>query len=565
LQVSLDLSPLDDHVMKPLRSRRVKCDETNPYCQRCLKLKLACGGYPDWKLWRSRKSQTARILPKGNPPAVGQLQTVLRVHQKSQIHVISSESQPLNEQEGQYFRIYLESIAKQIHAPFKSSLWERLIPQISEREPFIRQAIVAIGAISKAGVAVDRAVQNADHQFVEYQYALKQYGKALKGMRDAINGGKHDLRKAMIACLLVFTFEGMLGNQASAAGHAESGLMLLYRYMNGENSTQIPWQIRKDWCEHLFEEELLHTFTVLDLQVLLFMDHRSQEVHRKMKDEQNMIISRAPEELKSLDMITRVWQHMMSRNYHFCKELQGLNLKKLEEARADTRWEESANMKADELLLSSATETTIPLQKEKLKYLNEINRWSMASRKVFEAVAAGTSEHEKLLAAVLQVQAKGGYIMLAGAFFTAETSYDVFLPEFTTIVNLSAFLLAQGKDLQDCRAVKPPRFNFHVGIVPYLFLVGSRCRLDAVRQKAIDLLLSSNYREGIWDAHAVAHMAKWLRSIELGGMQPDGSIPEEHRAILTAVNIDLHRKRAKLACSQRTKDGPKTTETLLTW
>jgi hypothetical protein len=34
---------------------------------------------------------------------------------------------------------------------------------------------------------------------------------------------------------------------------------------------------------------------------------------------------------------------------------------------------------------------------------------------------------------------------------------------------------------------------------------------------------------------------------------------------LTAVNIDLHRKRAKLACSQRTKDGPKTTETLLTW
>jgi hypothetical protein len=189
----------------------------------------------------------------------------------------------------------------------------------------------------------------------------------------------------------------------------------------------------------------------------------------------------------------------------------------------------------------------------------------MASRKVFEAVAAGTSEHEKLLAAVLQVQAKGGYIMLAGAFFTTETAYDVFLPEFTTIVKLSAFLLAQGKDLQDCRAVAPPRFNFHVGIVPYLFLVGSRCRLDAVRQKAIDLLLSSNYREGIWDAHAVAHMAKWLRSVELGGMQPDGTIPEEHRAILTAVNIDLHRKRAKLACSQRTKDGPKTTETLLTW
>jgi hypothetical protein len=49
---------------------------------------------------------------------------------------------------------------------------------------------------------------------VEHQYALQQYEKALKGMRRAIENGEHDLRNALLACLLSFSMESLQGRQS---------------------------------------------------------------------------------------------------------------------------------------------------------------------------------------------------------------------------------------------------------------------------------------------------------------------------------------------------------------
>jgi len=42
-------------------------------------------------------------------------------------------------------------------------------------------------------------------------------------------------------------------------------------------------------------------------------------------------------------------------------------------------------------------------------------------------------------------------------------------------------------------------------------------------------------------------------------------VPEEKRAFLTAVNVDMFNRRAILGASQRTKDGVVRTNTVLTW
>jgi hypothetical protein len=97
---------------------------------------------------------------------------------------------------------------------------------------------------------------------LDYQYALKQYGKALRGMKDAIASGQHDLRKALVACLLIFCFEGLLGNQASAAAHAESGLNLLYSWTNSNNP---PGQTNKPLGDRVLEKNFIEAFTALDL------------------------------------------------------------------------------------------------------------------------------------------------------------------------------------------------------------------------------------------------------------------------------------------------------------
>jgi hypothetical protein len=111
-----------------------------------------------------------------------------------------------SEQEVRCFRIFCEETAPQIGGPFKTSLWERLIPQTSDMVPFVRNAMVAIRALSKVSRDARKLQPNSPdgkgnhHLELKHQYALKQYDKALKGVRKAIADGQQDLRNALIAC-----------------------------------------------------------------------------------------------------------------------------------------------------------------------------------------------------------------------------------------------------------------------------------------------------------------------------------------------------------------------------
>jgi hypothetical protein len=241
--------------------------------------------------------------------------------------------------------------------------------------------------------------------------------------------------------------------------------------------------------------------------------------------------------------------------------MQGIDLQRIQAERSETPWEGSANMKA-ELLLSNPAEAPWPVKEEHLRYCNDIDRWTTATLSLFADISAGTNEREKVCAAMLQVQTKINRIMLAGTFFTSETAYDAFIPEFTAIIELSEIILPY---ILSSYSGSAPRFHLDIGIVAALFLVGSRCRVDSIRKRAIDMLMAANYREGIWDAAAVGHIARWLRSLETEDLEDGAPVPEEKRVVLTAINVDLYNKRAMLGATQRTKDGPIQRSTLLLW
>ena len=417
----------------------------------------------------------------------------------------------------------------------------------------MRHAIIAIGALSKQKKSrLQYKLSYPTNPALDYEYALKQYGKSLRGMRDAIASGQHDIRKALIACILVFCFEGLLGNQASAAAHAESGLNLLQHWTESNKSSN-----------RFLEKSLIDAFTALDLQLLFFMDNRSPTVHHDTKASLSQAIEGMPQEFESLDDARFFWQLIIRRNYHFNKAIQGIDLKSIQEDREDTPWEGSANMPPGELLLSPAKDEPLSLKEEQLRYRKDIDRWSAASATLFKRVGRGQNEAEMVGAAILQTQAKTNHIMLAATFFATEMAYDIFIPEFAAIVTLSEYIYPRIVSRSDESAA--PRFHHDIAIVPPLYLAATKCRVDAIRQKAIALLFSANYREGIWDAPAVGHMAVWLRSVEREGLDNDQLVPEENRAFLTAINCDLHNNRAILSCGQRTKDGLVSRNTLLTW
>lgn len=353
------------------RIRRVKCDEAKPYCQRCTKFGVVCEGYKARvakappREQRRQKIQTKALLPRHGPL------------QPLPIYRLNAGTGFEDELNGRCFRIYLEETAKQINGPFPNSLWGKLIPQISEQEPFVRSAIIAIGALEKhshARFQLHQKPSGPSFQGNDYQYALKQYEKSLRGMRDAIARGKHNLRNALIACLLVFIFEGMLGNQAAAAMHAESGLNLLFQSAIGDSPGK-SWQGQKSATHQRFEEDLLLAFSALDLQVLLFMDRRSKTIHEQMKIFQTKIIGTMPAEFKSLDEARSLWQLIINRNYHFLKSLQALDMEVLREKGLYME-EGSANMKANELLLSDPKEGPMTHKEKHLSYRIDIGRWT---------------------------------------------------------------------------------------------------------------------------------------------------------------------------------------------
>ena len=186
----------------------------------------------------------------------------------------------------------------------------------------------------------------------------------------------------------------------------------------------------------------------------------------------------------------------------------------------------------------------------------------VAAANLFDNIAKNGDERQKAGAALLMAQTKISHIMLSGTFFKTETAYDIFLPEFTAILDLAEKLLPY---LMSTRQSVEPRFSVDIGVVPGVFLVASRCRFDEVRKRAIDMLFSCQLREGIWDALAVAHVAKWLRSLEREGLAEEEMVPEEKRAVLSAINIDLHNKKATLAAIQKAKTGDIQRETSIAW
>ena len=522
-----------------------------------IKSRFECEGY---KVSYNRANQGKRralaIAPQQSRP-------ILPVTAKASLVQFPGQGRFQSDIDGHCFHIFLQESAVDICGAFPSSLWDRLIPQISETEPFVRHAVLAIGALARHSKAqLHLPAPGSSVPGPDFQYALKQYGKSLQGMREAIAGGQHNLRKALIACLLIFCFEGMLGNQTSAAAHAESGGMLLVQHFMRKPQKTIGWPAEEAWELQPNEVEILIAFNSLDLQVLLFLDHRDKRLHRQIVENSNATLKTQPTVFETLHEARRFWQVVMNRNFHFLKSLQAVDIKNIQEARTATPWEDSANFQVNELLLSDPAGETPSLKQDVARYQADIESWRASSKPLFDTIMAGNEERQKVAVAILGVQTIISGIMLESSFFTSELSYDKFLPEFGTVVSLCKIILPY---IHSTHQGVAPRFNLDIGIVAALNLVGSRCRSDALWKDAIDMLFMSNVREGIWDALAVAHKVKWLRSVELEGLTPGDFIPEEKRAVMTAINIDLYKRRMMVGATQKGKGGVVERKTLIEW
>ena len=191
----------------------------------------------------------------------------------------------------------------------------------SEGEPFIRHAIVAVGALAKPDndrreCTRTRALAS---NLPKPTYALRKYHQAIRGLQELMSRhGSYDTRNVLIACL-VFCFETLQGNLASAISHAEKGLMLFYESVRPCHQSPTITAATKHLERQMNEGDLVHGCAGLDLYIMFWRDTRSEELHRAIVTMQNAQIAQMPRGNMDMTVARGFWLLMARRNYHFFK------------------------------------------------------------------------------------------------------------------------------------------------------------------------------------------------------------------------------------------------------
>ncbi|KKY36713.1 putative c6 zinc finger domain protein [Diaporthe ampelina] len=176
-----------------------------------------------------------------------------------------------------------------------------------------------------------------------------------------------------------------------------------------------------------------------------------------------------------------------------------------------------------------------------LSFRGRIEAWADAFEHILSSrFSPGVSSQEKAAIAVLKMSQIMGQVLFLMTFSDSEQHFDVFQPQFKTIVDLGLEVVGDEErraaekrcpDPRTCHhhnSQEPdifgghtymanhikPSFSADLGIVPPLYVVATKCRSPVLRRQAIQLLRSSSRREGMWDSELTARIGTWIMNIE---------------------------------------------------
>ncbi|KAK7996174.1 hypothetical protein PG991_015641 [Apiospora marii] len=193
--------------------RRVKCDEQKPKCVRCEKLNHKCTYAANSEAKSPKESSSPDSCRSSPAREVGTLFYQPRCYN-------------LNSQEGLYFELYQNKVAKRLAYP---ELWYRSVLRESVRDKTVRHGVIAIGALAQAGL--EHAARPSTRQVprrtlskelmrsTHYREAIQNYTQALSTFRNRmeLEGGSTPPRTVIIATLLFLIFEQMQGNSKNSS------------------------------------------------------------------------------------------------------------------------------------------------------------------------------------------------------------------------------------------------------------------------------------------------------------------------------------------------------------
>ncbi|PWY81988.1 hypothetical protein BO70DRAFT_44022 [Aspergillus heteromorphus CBS 117.55] len=192
------------------RARHVKCDEAPVACHNCTATGRRCDGYD-------------QILPSA-PKA-----------KATSIAVALAMSLPgMSENERHHFQYFEKNTIPMLAAYGDSDVWQQLVLQMSQKEPAVCHAAVALSAIHGE---YERKATGSRFISSHHRFALEQYNRAMSTIHERIQSNHPQVREIVLMCCIIFVIVELFeGAPKNAFTHLQQGLNILNNSRSGRVS-----------------------------------------------------------------------------------------------------------------------------------------------------------------------------------------------------------------------------------------------------------------------------------------------------------------------------------------
>jgi hypothetical protein len=540
--------------------RKVKCGEEKPICFRCLKLgKLgATSTHCEYRSPNTKSSKKKlhvefqNLLPQPTSTSESGKGPTRNITLNDTLILFQGDLLPCpsrgffkSQQEYRFYQFFSEDVSHELAGFKASNLWQKSILQAAEADPFIRHAVVAVGALYKITHNAPHMRPSDAHRLykAEHDFAVQEYQKSIVSMRNAITTSSMDVRSALIACLLTVCFENAYGRKDLALFNCLSGAKMRQKFaispLGNRSKYRAPARAGLlTSCS--IEDELLAAFSRLDLSSMIFIDFHPSGSHRILKDELDNLTEDMPTRFNDMEEVVAYGNIIINQCWHFLNIVQGLDTPVI--LRVWEHPEESPDRWARvDLRYGSnpwtGTDTQVPSKwlKEAADCSTQLGKWLAMFDQLWRQHLKNSSEYsakESLPATLLMLQALSTHVSVKGSLYRRETEWDAHIPEFEKIVSLSESYMSS----------KPKHFYFSFDgeTLIYLYYVLWKCRDGGIRRRVIKLFDDYPRRENSWDAGHCASVGRWLLLLEEGerGRLECHEIEEDNRMRLLGMDYD---------------------------
>ncbi|RDW73279.1 hypothetical protein BP6252_07186 [Coleophoma cylindrospora] len=506
--------------------RRIKCDEGKPTCLKCSIYGRPCGGYSQDT--ENKAPKTSLLLPKQTYSANLPL-------------VYSPGACPQESgQDWHYFEHYRDSTAFSVAGSYDPALWNNVVLQAAEQEPSLKRMLRALAALdltpaTTRGLYSWNFSGSADDPHEHHRYALREYGKALRETRDRVLQGQSNLRTSLIFSHLSIAIETFHGNFEPALAQVYNATRLLDD--SGFTEKSYLESTSKPNPATGVEDELAQMFYALSFIAMTFTpDIIPVQVHLKRKNDHEETVAQMPSTFDSvrqaifyMRVIARRCSHFQAASWMFDESQTG-----------------PPNPGAYLGFMDRVSNAVVPEAfEEQQKYLQDLERWNSAVAPLAQHSHTPAGREYRGAIALLQLHSVGTYINVSSALTADELFYDVLIPQFQSMVQLSREVYA---------FLPTAKYTLAFRAVAYLAMTARKCRDPVLRREAIQLLAATPRREMFWDSIVAAQIGLWVVSLEEEGMV-DGFVPKTSRVRNIAMNIDMETRSIHVWCMQPRRGG----------